>query len=195
MTKLTRKLICFIAACLLIPSLAHSGGFHYKVSTSSLFYADTAGNLAGVRMNWVYDPEISATILDGWDTSEAGMKKLGENMLADLYEAGYFTQFMMNDYPLPIDKIDQYSIKLTESGSIQLGLQLALQQAVDVAGKEITLTLSDPDGTADMVYTGADRVALDEFLAAKCIKPELVSMPVDVNDHQLTIQTVVMRCQ
>ncbi|MGB0846685.1 MAG: DUF1007 family protein [Thiolinea sp.] len=195
MNKFCRMLPGCLLAGLFCFQTALAGGVHYKVNTSTSFYSDNAANLAGVRMNWVYDPEVSAYIIEGRDTSEDGLQQLAEDMIADLHELGYFTQFMLDGAPLPVEKVTEFSIKLTSENRLQLGLQLPLQQAIDVSDKTIALTLADPDGTADMVYSGAERITLGEALAEKCSQPELQSELVDAGGHQLTIQTASIACQ
>lgn len=194
MNQLLRPLILFTLSAFCVTPV-QAGGLHYQVSTSSVFYTDNSGQLAGVRMNWVYDPEVSAIILDGQDRSEAGIHEVGEYMMSDLHELGYFARFTMNGHPLPIAQVTDYNIKITDDNSIQLGLQVPLQQSVEVAGKSISLTLADPDGSGSLVYANADRIALEGVLADRCSLPDLRAEAIDMGGHELTLQTVSFNCQ
>lgn len=194
MTKYYRFFGWLAFAGLLCMGNASAGGLHYKINTSTNFYADQAGNLAGIRVNWVYDPEISAFILEGRDTSEAGLQQVAEDILADLYDLDYFAEFSVNGELVQLKKASQYSIKLTDVKGLQLGFQLPLPEAVAVGGKMFGLTFSDPDATADMNYSGVERVVLAEALADKCGKPDLVAQSVDTGEHELTIHSVIVPC-
>ncbi len=194
MTKFYRLSFWLAVAGLLFSGSVSAGGLHYKVNTSTSFYADQEGKLAGLRLNWVYDPEVSAFILDGRDTADAELKQVAEDILADLHELDYFAEFSMNGEPVALGKANQYSINLTAGKSLQLGFQLPLLEAVEVSGKTFGLTLSDPDATADMNYSGVERVVLAETLAEKCNKPDLVAQAVVTGEHELTIHSVIIPC-
>ena len=100
MTKFYR-LSCWLAlAGLLVMGNVSAGGLHYKINTSTSFYADKDGNLAGLRMNWVYDPEVSAYILDGRDNSTEGLKQAAADILADLHDLDYFAELSMDGKPV-----------------------------------------------------------------------------------------------
>jgi ABC-type uncharacterized transport system substrate-binding protein len=186
----------FAVLVMLLPAtLLQASGIHYQISTSTRFYADEAGNLAGLRMNWVYDPEVSAIIVDGREPDAAGLRQLGEDIMADLYTLGYYIQLTVNGQPLAVNKVSQFTIKLVEEGSIQLGMQVELKQAMAVAGKTFRLALADPDGSALLAYSGADRIVLDNALAGKCAVPELVSNKVVLNEHEMDVQTTTVRCR
>lgn len=194
MTKCYRFLGWLAFAGLLFTGNVLAGGLHYKINTSTNFYADQAGNLAGVRVNWVYDPEISAFILEGREISDAGLKQLADDILGDLYDLDYFAELSVNGEPVKFNKASQPSIKLTDAKGIQLGFQLPLPEALPVSGKTFGLTFSDPDATADMNYSGVERIVLAEALADRCGKPDLVSQAVDTGEHELTIHSVVVPC-
>lgn len=175
--------------------VTQASGVHYQVSTSTRFYADDTGNLAGLQMNWVYDPEVSALIMEGREMNAAGLHRLGEDIMADLYAMGYYLQFSANGQPLPVNQVTQFTIKLVEDSSIQLGMQVALKQPLLIAGQTFSLTLADPDGSALLTYSGADRIVLDNALAGKCAAPQLTSKQAVLNEHEMTLQTVTVRCQ
>lgn len=189
-----RRLALSVSLCLAATS-ALASGVHYQVSTSARFVADEAANLTGLQMNWVYDPEVSAIIIDGRDLDNGGLRQMGEDIMEDLYALGYYIQFTANDQPMPINKVEQFSIKLTEDSSIQLGLQIDLARPLSVNGKVFRLKLIDPDGSASLLYTGADRIVLDNALVNKCAAPVLDSTKVNLNSHEMDVQIVSVACQ
>lgn len=194
MKKLLIHALIMVATILPL-TLVQAAGIHYQISTSTRFYADDAGNLAGLRMNWVYDPEVSSIILDGRNLDAAGLRQLGEDILADLYALGYYIQFTADSQPVPVNQVTQFTIKLVEDSSIQLGLQVELKQALPVAGKTLRLALADPDGSAALLYAADDRIVLDNALAGKCARPALESRQIVLNEHEMEVQTTTVRCQ
>lgn len=194
MKKTIRSLALGLCLCLSATAVS-AGGVHYQVSTSTRFMADQAGNMQGFRMNWVYDPEVSAIIVDGRDLSNGGLRKMGEDIMADLYSLGYYIQFTANDQPVPIKKVEQFTIELVEEGSILLGMQVNLKQPVPVAGKIFRLKLVDPDGSARLVYSGVDRIVLDNNLVKKCAAPTLESAKLDLSGHEVDVQTASVACR
>ncbi len=190
------RLFCGLALSgLLCIGTASAGGVHYTISASTHFYTDQAGQLAGMHMNWVYDPEVSAFILDGRDTSAAGLAQVAEDILADLDELNYFTALSIAGAPVSLSQVSEYSIKLTDQQGLQLGFQLPLAQAVAVDGKTFELVLSDPDATADINYNGVERLRLAESLAEQCAAPTLQGRSVAAAEHELTVQTVTIACE
>lgn len=189
-----RSLVLGVSLCIAVTS-AWASGIHYQVSTSTRFLADEAANLTGLQMNWVYDPEVSAIIVEGRELGNGGLRQLGEDMMADLYTLGYYVQLTANGQPVPIRKVEQFTIKLTEDSSIQLGLQVDLQQRVPTADKVFRLKLVDADGSASLLYAGVDRVVLDNALVAKCAVPVLDSAKMNLNSHEMDVQTVSVSCQ
>lgn len=194
MMKISIRPLVFGLSVFLAATNAFASGIHYQVSTSTRFMADEAGNLEGFRMNWVYDPEVSSVIIDGRDLGGGALRQMGADIMEDLYALGYYVQFTANDQPVPITKVEQFTIELTEDSSIQLGLQVDLQQPVPVAGKIFRLKLSDADGSALLAYSGADRIVLDNSLAGKCTTPVLDSAVVDLNGHDMEVQNVSVTC-
>lgn len=193
MNRLIRPLVSGLMVLLAATSVS-AGGIHYQVSTSTRFVADGAANLTGLRMNWVYDPEVSSVIIGGRDMSGGALRQLGEDIMADLYSLGYYVQFTANGQPLPIHKVENFSIKLAENSSIQLGMQVDLKQALPVAGKAFRLKLADPDGSAVLAYSGVDRVVLDNGVVGKCTPPTLTAELLEINGHEMDVQTVTVAC-
>ncbi|PID99830.1 MAG: hypothetical protein CSA79_06310 [Thiothrix nivea] len=183
-----------LLTALLATATVQASGVHYQISTSTRFYADNAGHLAGLRMNWVYDPEVSALITDGRPLDEAGLRHLGEDIIADLYTMGYYLQFTANGQPVPVKKVTQFTLKRVEGHRIQLGMQVELKQPMVVNGKTFTLTLVDPDSSASLRYSSADRIVLDKALAAQCAAPQLSNRQAVVNEHEIMLQTAIVRC-
>lgn len=194
MMKMSIRLLALGLTLLLSATAASAGGMHYQVSTSTRFMADEAANLEGFRMNWVYDPEVSSVIIDGRDLGNGGLRRMGEDIMADLYSLGYYIQFTANNQPVPIKKVEQFTIELVEEGRILLGMQVDLKQPVPLAGKVFRLKLADPDGSALVAYSGVDRIVLDHVMAAKCAAPVLDSTTVNMNGHEMVVQNASVTC-
>ncbi|MEZ5536146.1 MAG: DUF1007 family protein [Thiolinea sp.] len=186
----------FVTFSTLLPvSLLQAGGIHYQISTSTRFFANEAGQLEGFLMNWVYDPEISSVILEGLEMDAASLQQLGKDMMADLFELGYFVQFSANSRPITVNEVSEFNIQLVDNNSIQLGMQVDLRESVPLAGNSFQLTLADFDGSALLAYAGVDRIALSPEMTGKCSAPQLTSRKTDLNGHNMDVQTVTIRCQ
>nr|CAA6802738.1 MAG: Unknown protein [uncultured Thiotrichaceae bacterium] len=195
MMKMFVRSLVLGASLLLAATAVSAGGIHYQVDTSTRFMADEAANLSGFRMTWTYEPEVSAVIIDGRNMDSGELRQLGEDIMEDLYGLGYYIQFTVNDRPVPFNKVTHFGIKLVENQRIQMEMQVDLKKAIPVAGTVLRLKLVDPDGSAVLVYSGAEKVVLANDLVSKCAGATLENQMMQLNGHDMDVQTASVVCQ
>ena len=78
-----------LASALLVSasaSFAAGSAFHYKLDLTARLVSTDSGELTGVEMSWLYDTELSETLMDGEDLSEANSEKTLKKRAADILD-------------------------------------------------------------------------------------------------------------
>lgn len=191
-----------IASCATLLGLANplsADGFHYQLQAASQFVGNAAGELTSIKMDWTYDPELTAILLEDEDLSEANkaatLKQRASDILGDLEKLGYFSALSVNGQAIATHTVQDHNMVLTADQSMVLSFQLPLKTATAVAGKKISLRLADPDGVGSLFYKSPQDVSLDANLAKICSQPSLNTETVDMpNDHKAEIPTAQTEC-
>lgn len=196
--QLTRFAIC--TALFSLTSPLQADGFHYQIQAATQFLANPAGELTALEMDWTYDPELAAILLEDEDLSEANkaatLKQRANDILEDLGKLGYFTQVAIDGQTVATTKVQDYTMSLASDQSMILSFQLPLKSATPIAGKKINLRLADPDGVGALSYKNAQQVSLDETLSKRCTQPSVSQETLELpNDHQLGVPTVQVECK
>lgn len=191
-----------IVMSLLLASLtytAQADGYHYQIKTSAKFLANTASEFTAIQLAWTYAPTEGQQLLAGKDLSaahkEASLKTLGQAMLDDLFESGYYTQLAIDGQPVLLNKVATYRVSAGADQSLTLDFTLPLKTATQLAAKQLSLTLVDPDGVATLVFNKPPELSLDEALAKTCTAPMLSEANLKLpNGHETSVASIQFSC-
>lgn len=192
-----------IVMSLLLASLTYTvqaDGYHYQIKTSAKFLANTAGEFTAIQLAWTYAPTEGQQLLAGKDLSaahkEASLKTLGQAMLDDLFESGYYTQIAIDGQPVLLNKVETYRVSAGADQSLTLDFTLPLKTATQLAAKQLSLTLVDPDGVATLVFNKPPELSLDEALAKTCTAPMLSEASLKLpNGHETNVASIQFGCK
>ncbi len=173
--------------------------FHYEIHLTTRLLANAEGRLAALDMNWEYDPQVSAILLEGEDLSPdkaaATLYSKARLIMEDLHVLGYFTQLSLDELPQRIKRVEDYEAKLNEQGGIALRFRLDLETPLAVKGHKLAITLADYDGAALIAYRGSRDITVDAVLQQQCTMPLISEAVVNLpNGHTPTVQTVHLDC-
>lgn len=192
-----------IAMSLLLASLtytAQADGYHYQIKTSAKFLANTSGEFTAIQLAWTYAPNEGQQLLADKDLSathkEASLKTLGQAMLDDLFESGYYTQLAIDGQPALLNKVQTYRVSAGADQSLTLDFTLPLKTATKLAAKQLSLKLVDPDGVATLVFNKQPELSLDETLAKTCTVPTLSEATLKLpNGHEPSVASIQFSCE
>lgn len=194
--------ITVLLALLLSTSVSHAAGaaFHYKLDLTARLITTGAGELTAVQMSWVYDPELSATLLDGEDLSpanrDATLKKRAKDILDGLKGVGYFTKLRVDGKPLPYNEVTQYDLDLTGQSQILLNLTLPVTKVTPIKGHVFEMIVSDTSAVGLATFVDASNLKLDEPLSSGCQAPRLVqSQDGIIDEHPVISETMTVDCR
>lgn len=202
LAKLLRPLtgIVMSATLLSVTNPVLADGFHYQIQVATQLISTTTHELSAVKMDWTYDPELAAILLEDEDLSEANqattLKQRATDILEDLFKLGYFSKLVADGQAISFNKVQDYQMVLNPDQSMTLSFQLPLQTVLPVAGKKISLSLADPDGVATLFYKNPQDASLDANLAKTCSTPSLNKTTNDMpNDHKVDVPTAQTECK
>ncbi|HMT93214.1 DUF1007 family protein [uncultured Thiothrix sp.] len=183
----------------LIPT-TQADGYHYQIKTSAKFLANTASELTAIQLAWTYAPNEGQQLLADKDLSathrDASLKTLGQAMLDDLFESGYYTQLAIDGQPVLLNKVQTYRVSTDDDLSLTLDFTLPLKTATKLSAKQVSLRLVDPDGVATVVFNKQPELSLDEVLAKTCTVPNLSEETLKLpNGHEPNVPTIQFSCQ
>ena len=199
--KQLNTLLSTVVLCLLFVTSAttSAAGFHYQLNLTARLVTTPAGELSGIEMSWLYDADLSATLMDGEDLSpekrDETLKKRAADILDGLFEMKYFTTLYLNKQVLPTLKVEQYNLQLTKDALLQLNLTLPLAEAQSLKGNQLQIVVSDPTAVGLATFLTADRLLLNDTLATMCEKPMLQQNQLGLEgDHVLMSETMSINC-
>jgi ABC-type uncharacterized transport system substrate-binding protein len=200
--KQLNTLLSTVVLCLLFVTSATSSaaGFHYQLNLTARLAMTPAGELSGIEMSWLYDSELSATLMDGEDLSEenraATLNRRAADILNGLFEMKYFTNIHLDNQPLSTLRVEQYNLQLTESSQLQLNLTLPLAEAKSLQGHQLQIVVSDPTAVGLATFLTADRLLLSDYQQSICKQPTLQQNQLGTEgDHILMSETMTVDCR
>ncbi|HPQ94445.1 MAG: DUF1007 family protein [Thiothrix sp.] len=179
---------------------AGADGLHFKMAITTRMVADGAGRLQALEMRWRYDAAFTNLLLGEQDLStpekrDAIMARLGQDVMADLFDLGYYTLLRANGEPQVFLTPQVYQASLTPDQLVQLDFTLPLRQARELRNTTLQLEVVDPDAGIVLSYSDPARIVLDPVLAARCSRPAITTRQEVLNEHQVEIQTVIVACR
>lgn len=200
--KQLNTLLSTVVLCLLFVTSAttSAAGFHYQLNLTARLVTTPAGELSGIEMSWLYDTDLSATLMDGEDLSpekrDETLKKRAADILDGLLEMKYFTNIYLDKKALTTLKVEQYNLQLTESSQLQLNLTLPLTEAQNLKGHQLQVVVSDPTAVGLATFLTADRLLLSEYQESICEQPTLQQNQLGTEgDHVLMSETMTIDCR
>lgn len=202
-SKLRLPIVQYIMLSLLLVGLTpttQADGYHYQLTTSAKFLANTTGELTAVQLAWTYAPNEGQQLLADKDLSathkDTSLKTLGQAMLDDLFESGYYTQLAIDGQPVLLNKVQTYRVSAGDDQSLTLDFTLPLKTATKLSAKQVSLRLVDPDGVATLIFNKPPELSLDEVLAKTCTLPNLSEETLKLpNGHEPSVPTIQFNCQ
>ena len=197
-TLLSAALLCLL---FVTSATSSAAGFHYQLNLTARLATTPTGELSGVEMSWIYDSELSATLMDGEDLSaanrEATLKKRAADILDGLLEMKYFTTLYLDVKALPTVEVEKYNLQLTKESQLQLNLTLPLANAQQLNGHLLEVIVSDPTAVGLATFLTADRLILNESQKKICTDPTLEQKQLgDVDGgHTLMSETMTVNCR
>ncbi|PID47233.1 MAG: hypothetical protein CSB47_00925 [Proteobacteria bacterium] len=200
--NLPRKL-AVVASALLFSStscFASGGAYHYRLDLTARLVTTSEGELVGVQMSWLYDPNLSATLMDGEDLSEAKrdatLKRRAADILDGLKGVGYFTTLKIDGQALATAEVSEYKLALNKQSRLQLNLTLPLTSPAPVKGHVLEVIVSDASAVGLATFVDPTHLKLEEPLKSHCQTPQLQQSQVGVIDgHSIITETMTVDCR
>lgn len=192
-----------LATCAALFSVAnpvYADGFHYQLQAATQFVGNATGELTALKMDWTYDPELTAILLEDEDLSAANqaatLQQRATDILEDLGKLGYFSTLTVDGTAVALNKVQDYQMTLTGDQSMVLSFTLPLKASVPVARKKISLRLADPDGVGTLFYKTPQDASVDANLAKTCSQPTLLKDTLEMpNAHKADVPTAQTECK
>lgn len=199
---LSQKLMLLASALLLSAtnSFAAGSAFHYKLDLTARLVTTENAELTAVQMSWLYDPELSATLIDGEDLSEAKreetLKKRAADILDGLKGVNYFTTIKVDGNELELKEVTQYNLNLVEQSRLQMNLTLPLAKSAALKGHKLELIVSDSSAVGLATFVDPSHMNLDEPLKSTCQAPQMTQSEMGVIDEHIVMsETMTVDCR
>jgi len=166
-----KKLLLLIITLLFSQTL-WAGGFHYEISVKTTLNIDENNQLQSLSMQWLNDQATSELLLEGHDVStpakrEASLQSIGERMIRSLKDAHYVTRLESTGSPIAFADINDYQLQLNDEKQLLLRFHLPLIKPYPLSQKPLTLSHTDPNGSAMLLYRSAEHIQFNK-LDAPC---------------------------
>ena len=163
------KIIVILFLCLY--GEAYTAGFHYKIDVATHIIEDSSGKLNGLRMQWLYDSQITKLVIKGKDMSNpqrfAKLNRVADLMMSDLSDFDYFTRLKISGKQLQVATVTDYQLDLL-NGQLTLDFMLPLTEPLDLSGKQLSLEMADPAGTATLKFLNSNPIRLGVKTQTAC---------------------------
>lgn len=199
---LSQKLSLLASAILLSASNSFAAGsaFHYKLDLTARLVTTEAAELTAVQMSWLYDIELSKTLMDGEDLSEANreatLKKRAADILDGLKGVNYFTTLKVDGKVLELKEVTQYNLNLIEQSRLQMNLTLPVTEAAALKGHKLEIFISDSSAVGLATFVDPSHLNLDEPLKSTCQAPQMTQSEMGVIDEHIVMsETMTVDCR
>lgn len=179
----------------------YAGGFHYQLELTARLDATQNKQINAIAMSWIFDSQLSATLMDGEDLSENNraktLQRRASDILSGFSEMGYFTNVILNQDTLTTLKVEDYNLAYTDTSLLQLNMTLPLAKPIDLntKGQELQIAISDPTAAGLATFVTTDHLLLGEQLINICNKPYLKKEQTETDDgHVLITEIMTIDC-
>lgn len=199
---LSQKLVLLASALLLSAtnSFAAGSAFHYKLDLTARLVTTENAELTAVQMSWLYDPELSATLMDGEDLSEAKREETLEKRATDILDGlkgvNYFTTLKVDGNELDLKEVTQYNLNLVEQSRLQMNLTLPLDKPAALKGHKLEVIVSDSSAVGLATFVNPSHLNLDEPLKSACQAPQMTQSEMGmIDEHVVMSETMTVDCR
>lgn len=195
--------ISLLASALLLSttsSFAAGSAFHYKLDLTARLVTTDSAELTGMQMSWLYDTELSETLMDGEDLSEANrettLQKRAADILDGLKGVNYFTTLKVDGKALPLTEVSQYNLKYIDESRLQMNLTLPLATAAPMKGHLLEIIISDSSAVGLATFVDPSHLKLDGPLKSSCQAPQMTQSELEmIDEHQVMSETMTVDCR
>ncbi len=151
-------------------AFAHS--YHYEIQVSNNLQTNDKDQLEALNISFLYDGDVSKVMLQ----DENNLEVLGNKLIKDLGQLGYFTQVKVNGVVVDTQKASEVKLnKITSNGKegkfdvLQLNFTLKLKAPAPlIPNSEIAFDHEDPTAVAILYYENAKQIILGNNLKDNC---------------------------
>lgn len=148
-----RRLCGFAIGLVLILGAAAPGArAHPHVWVDALtFLGFEDGKLAHLRVQWAFDPFFSSVLFTDFDRDDSGdfdareIAAMRAGAFEGLSEVAFFTDLRLGGTRVRWDGFRDFGVAVSEDGIVAYSFTLDLPEPTPVNGREVTLSLYDPD--------------------------------------------------
>ena len=181
-------------------SFAAGSAFHYKLDLTASLVTSENAELTGVQMSWLYDAELSETLMDGEDLSEANreatLKKRAADILEGLKGVDYFTTIKMDGEALPLAEVSKYNLNLADQSRLQMNLTMPLAAATPIKGHLLEIVISDATAVGLATFVDPSHLKLEEPLKSTCLAPQMTQSALEmIDEHRVMSETMTVDCR
>lgn len=141
-----------IAMVILLGAGVPSARAHPHVWVDALtFLGFEDGRLAHLRIQWAFDPFFSSVLFTDFDRDDSGdfnddeIAAMRAGAFEGLSEVAYFTDLRVGGERVAWDRFRDFGVAVSEDGIVAYSFTLDLPEPTPVAGRDVTLSLYDPD--------------------------------------------------
>lgn len=199
---LSQKIALFTSALLLSTTTSFAAGsaFHYQLDLTARLVTTDNGELTGIEMSWLYDTELSQTLMDGEDLSEANREATMEKRAADILDGlkgvNYFTTLKVDGKTLKLKDVGQYKLRLADQYRLQLNMTLPVETATPLKGHLLEVVVSDSSAIGLATFVDQTHLKLEKPLKGSCKAPLLKQSQLGVIDeHNVMSETMTVDCR
>jgi tRNA threonylcarbamoyladenosine biosynthesis protein TsaE len=110
-----------------------------------------AGALSHLRVRWTFDPFFSSVLFTDFDRDDSGdfdpaeIDAMRAGAFQGLSEVAFFTDLRIGGERVDWEGFRDFGIDIAEDGTVTYAFTLDLPAPAPVAGRDVTLSLYDPD--------------------------------------------------
>ena len=181
-------------------SFSAGSAFHYQLDLTARLVTTDKSELTGIEMSWLYDTELSETLMDGEDLSEANREATLEKRAADILDGlkgvNYFTTLKVDGKDIKLEDVEQYNLRLIDQSRLQLNMTLPLETTTTLKGHLLEVVVSDSSAIGLATFVDPTRLKLDQSIKSSCKKPQLQQSQLGVIDEHIVMsETMTVDCR
>lgn len=156
---------------LMLMSNGASAHPHNWIDMQAELVIDDQLQLSGINMSWQFDPYYSITVLSefkqGEKTVQQQLDELGDLMVNNLAEYGYYSEISLGQELLSLPKPKQWSLTVKDAQLLlTMDFQLSEKQAIN--GLALSLSTFDPTYYVSMNYLKSHNLLLPASVSTDC---------------------------
>jgi len=202
--KIINRFLTLLASavfiCVLSMQASLAAGFHYQLDLTAKLVNNPQNELTAIQMNWIYDKELSAILMDVEDLSEANKEASLEKRKAEIFkgltEVKYFTTVLLNKNVLEVGKVENYKLRLNKESRLEMNLTLPLTKPQALQGNTLEIVVTDDSAVGLATFVDTSRMLLGEQFKSICQQPDLAQKKLaEVDGHAQVVETMTINCR